>query len=86
MILFQYHPELPQTGDNSCKIEPVYNTSVAWPDDAPIVRAHDLGSRNIELIRYYAEHQPQRTFYLFDRGNLADPMHRLGTAQELANR
>jgi hypothetical protein len=86
VILFRYHLELPQTGDNSCKIEPVYNTDVAWPDDAPIIRAHDLGDRNIEIFRYYAAHQPQRTFYLFDRGNLADPLHRLGTASELANR
>jgi hypothetical protein len=86
VILFRYHPELPQDGDNSCKIEPVYNTDVALPDDAPIIRAHDLGSRNIKIIRYYAQAQPQRTFYLFDRGNLADPMHRLGTARELANK
>jgi hypothetical protein len=46
--------------------EPVYNTDVAWPDDAPIIRAHDLGPRNGEIIRYYAQHQPERTFYLFD--------------------
>ncbi|HEX3356073.1 MAG TPA: glycosyltransferase family 39 protein [Tepidisphaeraceae bacterium] len=85
VILFRYHPELSQAGDNSYKIEPVYNTGVAWPDDAPIILAHDLGSRNIEIIRYYAERQPQRTFYLFDRGNLADPLHRLGTAVELVN-
>ena len=86
VILFRYHPELPQNGDNSCKVEPVYNTETAWPDDAPIIRAHDLGNRNIEIFRYYAARQPQRTFYLFDRGNLADPLHRLGTAGELANR
>ena len=84
VILFRYHPELSQDGDNSCKVEPVYNTDVAWPDDAPIIHAHDLGSRNIEIIRYYAEHQPDRAFYLFDRGNPADPLHRLGTASELA--
>ncbi len=84
VILFRYHPELPQNGDNSCKVEPVYNTDVALPDDAPIIRAHDLGNRNIEIFRYYAARSPQRTFYLFDRGNLADPLHRLGTASELA--
>jgi hypothetical protein len=84
VILFRYHPELPQEGINSYNIEPVYNTDVAWPDDAPIIRAHDLGSRNVELFRYYAEHQPQRTFYLFDRGNPNDPLHRLGSAEELA--
>jgi hypothetical protein len=46
--------------------EPVYNTDVAWPDDAPIIRAHDLGARDGEIIRYYAQRQPQRMFYLFD--------------------
>jgi hypothetical protein len=46
--------------------EPVYNTDVAWPDDAPIIRAHDLGPRNGQIIRYYAARQPQRMFYLFD--------------------
>jgi hypothetical protein len=47
--------------------EPVYNTDVAWPDDAPIIRAHDLGDRDVEIIRYYAQKQPERNFYLFDR-------------------
>ena len=36
-------------------------------DDQPIVRAQDLGERNIELIRYYAGKQPQRRFYRFDQ-------------------
>jgi hypothetical protein len=30
-----------------------------WPDDAPIIRAHDLGERNAELFRYYAARKPQ---------------------------
>jgi 4-amino-4-deoxy-L-arabinose transferase-like glycosyltransferase len=46
--------------------EAVYNPDVAWPDDAPIVRAHDLGERNREIIEYYADKQPARTFYLVD--------------------
>ncbi len=47
--------------------EAVYNTGVAWPDDAPIIRAHHLGERDREIIEYYAERQPERTFYFFDR-------------------
>src|SRR5205823_4623615 len=64
--------------------EPVYNTDVAWPDDAPVVRAQDLGVRDLELAEYYEARQPQREFYLFDRGNgeLID----LGSAGELATR
>jgi hypothetical protein len=61
----------------------VYNNLAAWPDDQAIVRAHDLGDgRNIEIVRYYAEHQPQRVFYRFDRATmtLSPP---LGTARQL---
>jgi 4-amino-4-deoxy-L-arabinose transferase-like glycosyltransferase len=47
--------------------EPVYNTDVAWPDDAPVIRAHDLGPRNIELFRYYAARAPDRRVYRFSR-------------------
>ncbi len=61
--------------------EMVYNTDVAWPDDAPIIRAHDLGARNDELIDYYGERQPNRTIYRFewDHGSL----QRLGKAGEM---
>lgn len=61
--------------------EPVYNSDVVSPDDGPIIRAHDLGpQRDLELIRYYAERQPARRFYLFDRetGKLTE----LGSASE----
>ncbi|HZL38437.1 MAG TPA: hypothetical protein VFC78_24195, partial [Tepidisphaeraceae bacterium] len=48
--------------------EPVYNWDVTWPDDAPIIRAHDLGAaRNRALYQYYAKRQPERWVYLFDR-------------------
>ena len=53
-------------GENPIE-EPVYNSDVAWPDDAPIVRAHDLGERSREIFEYYAKAQPERTFYRFDR-------------------
>jgi hypothetical protein len=47
--------------------EPVYNLQTTWPDDAPIVRAQDLGPRNGELLRYYAARQPDRSYYIMDR-------------------
>jgi hypothetical protein len=63
LVLFRYHP------DSSPHEEPVYNVDVAWPDDAPIVRAHDLGPEaNMRLVRYYARHQPGRHLYRVDRG------------------
>ena len=62
--------------------EPVYNVDVADIDKAPIIRAHDLGPRDAEIIRYYAQRQPERMFYICDaRAVIID---RLGTAKELA--
>jgi hypothetical protein len=50
--------------------EPVYTTTAAWPDEAAIIRAHDLGTeKNLELLKYYAQHQPQRHIYFFDRAD-----------------
>jgi hypothetical protein len=61
VFLFRYHK-----GDNFFE-EPVYNTDVAWPDDAEIIRAHDLGpQRDREIVKYYAGRTPVRHFYLFD--------------------
>ena len=76
VVLFIYKP-----GVNVIE-EPVYNTDVAWPDDAPVIRAHDLGPRNAEIFNYYAKKQPDRTFYRFDRstGTLVP----LGKAKSLA--
>jgi hypothetical protein len=66
---------------NSVDLEPVYNADVAWPDDAQVIRAHDRGEQNIELYRYYAQRQPDRWIYLFDRndGSLTE----LGQAKQL---
>jgi hypothetical protein len=61
VVLFRYHRGL------NFHEEPVYNYDAANIDDNPIIRAHDLGDRNVEIARYYAERQPQRSFYLFDR-------------------
>jgi hypothetical protein len=67
--------------------EPVYNVDVAWPDDAPIVRVHDLGeARNPELYNYFAKHQPDRVIYRIDRADPTLTPIRLGTARELAGR
>lgn len=62
--------------------EPVYNMATVQPDDAPIIRAHDLGARNGELIRYYALRQPDRTFYMMDRRT--GRLFRLGNPIEAA--
>ncbi len=62
--------------------EPVYNTDVAWPDDAPIIKAHDLGERNIELYQYYLKTQPNREVWTYDR-TTADLKH-LGKIKDLA--
>jgi len=76
VVLFRYSPI------RYVHEEPVYNWDVAWPDDAPIVRAHDLGARDGELLVYYAKRQPQRVFYLFDRAD--EKLTRLGNAAEAA--
>jgi hypothetical protein len=67
--------------------EPVYNIDGAWPDDAPIIRAHDKGdAANQRIFHYYAKRSPDRAIYLFDRAAAADEnaLHYLGTARELA--
>lgn len=84
-VLFRYH-------SGHFFEEPVYNWDVAWPDNAPIIRAHDLGeARDRELFAYYARTQPDRTIYRcdFDPAKVTDPqgplkLDRLGTARELA--
>lgn len=64
-------------------LEVVYNADVAWPDDARVIRAHDLdGDRNAKLFRYYAERQPERVVYRFDRST--GGIVRLGRVADLA--
>ena len=77
VVLFRFPPNGPPA------IEPVYNLTTPWPDDSPIIRAHDLGDRNIEIFNYYAKLQPDRRFYLYDRGtgSLTD----LGLAKHRGN-
>lgn len=75
IVLFHFGPH------SDSGFEPVYNTQWLWPDDARIIRAHDLGNRDIELFRYYAAHQPDRAIYRYDRDT--NLMTYLGTAIQL---
>lgn len=63
--------------------EPVFNLDVADPDEATIIRAHDLGeTEDRKLAAYYARarHEPNRFFYLYDRGTFS--LYPMGTAAE----
>jgi hypothetical protein len=63
--------------------EPVYNVDTAWPDDAEVVRAHDLGNeKNRQIIQYYAGKEPARYVYRYDRRT--GELTQLGWAKELA--
>jgi len=75
VVLYQWDPK------RNWKEEPVCNSDVAWPDDAEVVRAHDLGPRNVEIINYYADHQPDRIFFIWDEK--ADTLTKLGSAADL---
>ncbi len=79
IVLYKFTP-----GQNVHE-EPVYNLDVLWPDDAPIIRAQDLGDeRNQQLYRYYAERQPNRMIYRLDRADPTLALVRLGRADELS--
>ncbi len=83
VILFPYTP-----GDPTYE-EPVYNNQTAWPDDARLILAHDLGpDRDREIFAYYARVQPDRTFYRFNRAaalaRSSNWLEKLGTARSLA--
>ncbi len=60
IIFFRYDP------GRDTNAEPVYNADVAWPDDARVIRLHDLGRRNDEVLQYYREKSPVRKVYVFD--------------------
>jgi hypothetical protein len=78
VVLFRTHP-----GD-WVDDEPVYNTDVAWPDDARVIRARDLGpDEDMRLVDYYAQRQPSRLIYLYDAHD-AQPLHRLGRVTDRA--
>jgi hypothetical protein len=76
VILFRWEPK------QNWKAEPVYNSEVAWPDDAEVIRAHDLGPRDAELIDYYAKIQPERVLFIWDQKR--DELRRIGVMADLA--
>jgi hypothetical protein len=62
LIFVRWNP-----GDN-IQAEPVYNVDTAWPDEAEVIFAHDLGeARNRELITHYRRGKPNLRIYLWDR-------------------
>jgi hypothetical protein len=76
VVMFKFHPGL------NYHEEPVYNIDTAWPDDAPLIRVHNLGPvKNLELLEYYARRQPERRFYSVDRRDLS--IQYLGQAGQL---
>lgn len=65
--------------------EPVYTIDAVRPEDSPVARVQDLGpARNRELYAFFAEREPERNVYLFDRHS--QRLTRLGTARELLDR
>ena len=47
--------------------DPVYNLGGLPPDEVPVLRAHDLGPRNLRLVRHLAEIDPARRVYHLDQ-------------------
>jgi hypothetical protein len=76
IVLFKYDPE------RMIHEEPVFNTQTAWPDDAAVVRAHDLGDENARLFAYYATRSPGRAVYRYDEKE--ETLTYLGTVAEMA--
>jgi hypothetical protein len=80
VVLFKYESKRTDVHE-----EPVYNIDTAWPDDAPVIRAQDLGERrDREIFDYYAKRQPQRYFYRYNRTTAE--LTPLGWAKDLAGR
>jgi hypothetical protein len=83
LVLFRFDPKHSNYND-----EPDYNDGVAFPDEALIIKAHDLGAtENKKLFEYYAQRQPDRVVYLYDRSAIGEgnhPLTRLGMVSELA--
>lgn len=79
LVFFHYDPSVPELW----KHEQTYNYQTARIDDAAIVRAQDLGDRNVELINYYAKVQPRRYVYRFDQKT--GELTQLGKVSELAS-
>lgn len=76
LVLFRY------SRNRNIHEEPVYNAVVAWPDDARIIRANDLGPENQKLFEYYAKRHSELEVFLFNEETRT--YTRLGTVGELA--
>ncbi|MDB5319038.1 MAG: hypothetical protein JWN40_669, partial [Phycisphaerales bacterium] len=76
IVLFKFDPE------RMVHEEPVFNTEAAWPDDARVIRAHDLGEENARLFAYYAKRSPERGVYRYDEKE--ETLTYLGTVAEMA--
>lgn len=66
----------------SLEEELVYNIDAARPDDARVLRAHDLPEHNPRLFAYYAAIDPRRPVYRYDRADAS--LRRLGAVGDLA--
>jgi hypothetical protein len=77
VVLFRY-----ESGKTDVHEEPVFNIDSAWPDQADVVRAHDRGPDNHRIFEYYAQREPPRYFYLYDRARAE--LAPLGWAKDLA--
>ena len=78
VVLFRFHQ------DAYVHAEPVYNVTTARIDDAPIIRANDLGDvLNQKLFDYYAA-RGDRAIFFFDRSpeKVLSPIIYLGMASE----
>jgi hypothetical protein len=78
VVLFRRDPRLP------LDYEPVYNLDAAWPDDELVMRAHWRGGDDWRIYQYYAQHGPDRAFYLFDESRPLAGLTYLGMASDLA--
>jgi 4-amino-4-deoxy-L-arabinose transferase-like glycosyltransferase len=99
VVMFHFNRDALINGQkitNDPSVEPVFNSDVAWPDNAAIIRAHDLnenvsaigkpGDLDAPLYTYYARITPTRVFYLYDRATTrTTKLRRLGTAAQLAH-
>jgi Dolichyl-phosphate-mannose-protein mannosyltransferase len=99
VVMFHFNRDALINGQrvtNDPSVEPVFNSDVAWPDNAAIIRAHDLnenisaigkpGDLDAPLYNYYARIAPNRVFYLYDRAaTRTTKLRRLGTAAQLAH-
>jgi hypothetical protein len=85
LVLFRFDPK-----SDSYHDDPVYNADVAWPDDALIVRANDLGgNENMRIYRYYAWRGQNRDVYVYDRTaarNGRNPLTPLGATDRLTSK